>query len=316
MYPLSGGVEQAVFEGGARRARSSRLVERFSETADVPPHGRLLDIGCGNGAFLRAFATKYPGWELAGSEQVESFRDAVLGIPGVTRFYSGDLADIEERFDIVTGIHVVEHLTDPVTLFRTTKDLIKRGGKLFLQTPCFLDNPFDLMVADHCSHFRLATLSTLLELAGFEVVFRADDWVPKEIGVIGRPALGTDPVLMSGDAARVATALTERLEWLGHVAAQARILSRGARLGIFGTSIAGTWLGASLGDAVSFFVDEDPTRQGKSYLGRPVVNPQELRAGDRVYLAFPPIVAASLKTRLESAYPSVQFISPAAEGRG
>ena len=52
--------------------------------------------------------------------------------------------------------------------------------------------------------------------------------------------------------------ISEYVQWLRDVAALGRRLADDARLlGIFGTSIAATWLAAQLQDRVAFFVDED-----------------------------------------------------------
>jgi hypothetical protein len=56
-------------------------------------------------------------------------------------------------------------------------------------------------------------------------------------------------------------------------------LSPGSRpFGIFGTSIAGTWLYGELGDRTSFFVDEDPARAGKAHLGVRIIAPPNVPA--------------------------------------
>ena len=46
--------------------------------------------------------------------------------------------------------------------------------------------------------------------------------------------------------------------------------------GIFGTSVAATWLASGLGDAVKFLVDEDPVRDGRLHLGRPIPRPEQV----------------------------------------
>jgi len=50
--------------------------------------------------------------------------------------------------------------------------------------------------------------------------------------------------------------------------------------GIFGTSVAAMWLFGQLGDAVSFFVDEDTSRQGTELYGKPVFHPKDVRQGE------------------------------------
>jgi hypothetical protein len=89
----------------------------------------------------------------------------------------------------------------------------------------------------------------------------------------------------------------------------ARAAARGGNFGIFGTSVAATWLAGDLGDAVEFFVDEDPARQGRRHLGRPIYAPQQVPKGASVYLAFVAQVSSAIAQRL-GALP-IRFASPA-----
>ena len=70
VYEQGGGAEQASFDvatGGAM-ARSQRIVAWLDKQARLPETGALLDIGCGNGAFLRAYGHSNPGWRMTGLE--------------------------------------------------------------------------------------------------------------------------------------------------------------------------------------------------------------------------------------------------------
>ena len=51
IYHQGGGAEQSVFDvaTGAASSRSSRLLHRLEGAILLAEHGRLLDIGCGNG---------------------------------------------------------------------------------------------------------------------------------------------------------------------------------------------------------------------------------------------------------------------------
>jgi hypothetical protein len=60
----------------------------------------------------------------------------------------------------------------------------------------------------------------------------------------------------------------------------------------------GTWLASGLGDAVEFFVDEDPAREGRSHLDRPILRPEQVPLGAVVYLAFVREVSSAISRRL------------------
>ncbi len=130
----------------------------------------ILDVGCGDGTFLRAAREK--GWQVAGTE----LRGALPGSPEIPVWPS--LLGIEKRFDCVTAWHVFEHLTDPLESAREMKRLLAPGGALLLAVPdsggwqARLSGRFwfHLDVPRHLFHFDLASLRRLLDGAGFEVV--------------------------------------------------------------------------------------------------------------------------------------------------
>ena len=108
------------------------------EVRDLPatPGGRLLDVGCGSGAFLIYMAAL--GWRAEGVDPdpaaVAGAREAGL------RVTQGTLADVDPgehagAFDAVTLSHVIEHLHDPADNLRRINHLLRPGGLLWIATP-------------------------------------------------------------------------------------------------------------------------------------------------------------------------------------
>jgi hypothetical protein len=126
------------------------------------------------------------------------------------------------------------------------------------------------------------------------------EWVAKELSMVARridaavPAPQPNPAY----AAQVGPRVRSQLAWLQAMAEDASERAAGGRFGIFGTSICATWLAGYLNEEVAFFVDEDPSRQGRQFMGRPVLAPQGVPAGSAVYLALTPEVAAKVARRL------------------
>jgi hypothetical protein len=73
-----------------------------------------------------------------------------------------------------------------------------------------------------------------------------------------------------------------------------------AHFGLFGSSIAATWLTGILGERVEFFVEEDANRIGRTHLGRPILRPAEVPSGSVVYTPLAPHIAARIAARLAS----------------
>ena len=113
-------------------------------------HGRLLDVGCGNGQLL--VRMRALGWEVAGVEPdaaaCQVAREA-CGLEVVTgALAAADLAP--EQWDVVTANHVLEHVLDPVAMLQDCARLLRPGGKLVVTTP----NIRSLA----CDHFKSAWL--------------------------------------------------------------------------------------------------------------------------------------------------------------
>lgn len=310
IYHQAAGAEQAVFEqaSGLPASRSVRLLETFRDRAGLKATGRMLDVGCGNGATIRAFGQVAPGWTKAGTEFDAKYRAEVESIPNTEPLHVGPVEDVPGSFDVITMVHVLEHIVDPIDVLKTLCGKLAPGGLLLIEVPHHPANAFELLIADHRTHFTAESLTRALVAAGYEIVSVAEDWIPKELSVVARPASVVLSAASPGDVPAARQRIAGSLAWLRGTADQLRRLGADAPVGLFGTSIAGTWLAAEAGDAIAFFVDEDPNRAGRSYLGRPVHAPANVPSGSRVFIGLPPAVSSGIAARL--ARPGVEFLLP------
>jgi SAM-dependent methyltransferase len=298
IYLQSGGIEQPVFDdGGAATTRSDYLLEHLLGGMELPDRGRLLDLGCGNGAFLQAFSRRVQGWTLIASELDDTNAETILQIENVEALYTCELSSIPGTFDLASMIHVLEHIVNPLQMLKILAEKIPEGGCVLITLPNFLQNPFDLIVADHSTHFTSVVLRNLLVAAGFAPLPGINDVLPKEFAVVGRrcqEALSTQKL----DPASSEASVLDSIAWLQRVVDQSHGLAGVTRqLGLFGTSIAGTWLASELDGKVSFFVDEDPNRIGRTHLGLPIFAPHDAPRDSDVIFALPPAMTQSLAQR-------------------
>jgi 2-polyprenyl-3-methyl-5-hydroxy-6-metoxy-1,4-benzoquinol methylase len=98
-------------------------------------HGRLLDVGCGDGGqFARMRAM---GWEVEGQEVDAAAAERARTVHGL-RVHLGALQQVglpDAIFDVVTMSHVIEHAHDPVALLKECRRVLKPGGVLMAVTP-------------------------------------------------------------------------------------------------------------------------------------------------------------------------------------
>lgn len=311
MYQQAGGTDQAVFDqnSGQAASRSVRLLERLFACEPPQRTGRLLDVGCGNGALLRAYSKLAPEWSLMGTELDNRHRSLIESIPGVEYLHNGPPDEAPGVFDIITMIHVIEHIPSPQMVLASLGKKLAPDGLLVIEAPDYKKNPFDLIIADHCTHFCKKTIAGLLEKAGYEIVYIATDWIPKEISVVARKTGKTvkqsrqEIVVRSHPAALC-------IDWLEAVLETACKCSKTSPFGIFGTSIAAAWIFTELNGHVDFFVDEDSHCIAGGCLSRPVYLPREVPAGSAVFMPMPSQVAIALKARLKPSITNWELVLP------
>jgi SAM-dependent methyltransferase len=143
--------------------------------------GRILDIGCGTGAFLEVM--KDAGWSVNGLEPDEDARKIALG-RGVPVFPSDELFRISEHFDAITMWHVLEHVHDLHPYVEQIRSILQPGGVLLVAVPNYtsLDastyGPYWAAydVPRHLYHFSPLSMKKLMNLHGLEIVDQKPMW--------------------------------------------------------------------------------------------------------------------------------------------
>ena len=299
IYHQAGGTEQkASRAGGTQFAPRSELIAQYvSQRLELPQNGSALDIGCGNGAFLRGMMTYFPSWRLTGTDLNESFRNHIIRMGRQVSFKSEEELDrTGESFEVVSFIHCLEHIPNPAAYLARARRYINPSGVLLIEVPDAELNPFDLIVADHATHFSKKTLVRVAEAAGYQVLECGNFVIGKEITLLAYP-VGTQDRAPPPDQPETDFG-RRNIAWLEQTIVQAHALAASdEQLGVFGTSIAGVWIGSSLGKKIAFFVDEDEARIGRDYFGTPILAPSQVPAGATVFVCLEPRLAQAIVAR-------------------
>ncbi len=146
---------------------------------------KVLDVGCGNGEFC-AFLSSMGFWVTGVDSSKDGIKIAQKNFPQVSflekSIYELDETDIEDKFDIITSVEVIEHLAVPGKLLTKAKRFLKPDGHIILTTPYhgYLKNMALSLVNkwdDHfavdwfCGHLRFFSVKTLTKMMkrnGFE----------------------------------------------------------------------------------------------------------------------------------------------------
>ena len=100
---------------------------------ELPP-GKLFDVGCGSGEFLQAM--RELGWQVSGLEPDDrAAEEARKKGFAVTTAAIEELNEAPGQYDVVTMVHVIEHLLDAKAVLEKCRGLLKPGGLLMMVTP-------------------------------------------------------------------------------------------------------------------------------------------------------------------------------------
>lgn len=305
-YYQSDGDEQMVFDRIKNEPcrRSDVIIKHLIANKRIGLKGSAIDVGCGNGATINAMSRALTGWSFSGYDIDDRSLPDLLSIPRFKKLYIGTLRTIDKQFDLVTMVHSLEHFAAPGKALEQLLPVIG-NGKIFIEVPNMEENPFDILIADHLMHFSPHTLSIFLRRIGFTPTIVATDWVPKEISLLAlRNKKQKDhvPELPEDNTAnKVFDRISAYIDWLHKTVNRVSgLIHGGCPFGIFGTSIAATWLASTLSEGVDFFVDEDPSRIGKEHMGKPIFSPSQVPAGAKVYFSLAPSLAGTMAARLRS----------------
>lgn len=172
-----------------------------------PDRRRLIDVGSGPGLFL--LAGKGRGWTALGVEpaQQAAAHSRTLGLEIVEQFLTEDVAARLGRFDVVHMSEVLEHIPDPQAFLQLASSMLEPEGLVCIVVPNDY-NPLQRVLREqdgyqpwwvapphHLNYFSPASLQSLLEKSGFEILV-AESTFPIELfllfgdNYVGNDALG------------------------------------------------------------------------------------------------------------------------------
>jgi SAM-dependent methyltransferase len=213
---------QYLEQRASRRLSYARELDRLEELCA----GRdLLEVGCYAGFFLEQARER--GWRVMGvepSQWAADFARRELGLEvwnGPIESYVPE--DPARSFDVVALWDVLEHLSDPVTVLRRVRSLLRPEGLLAFTTHN-LDAPiarwlrgrYPFFMEMHTVHLNDRTRELLLRTTGFVEVERHVHRRAVRLGyLLSRlRRLGETPAHLAEAAAR-RLGLADRVLWIG-----------------------------------------------------------------------------------------------------
>lgn len=175
------------WDNGEPRQTQTYLSKPIIETLKNLKASKILDLGCGNGAFSHCLQTH--GFSVIGCDTDQTGIDIAQKNNSGAKFklisiYDSPPSLAGESFDAVVSTEVIEHLFLPAALPLFAAAALKPHGYLIITTPYHgyfknllicLTGKWDthhtaLWDGGHIKFWSYRTLSKLLEANGFEVI--------------------------------------------------------------------------------------------------------------------------------------------------
>ena len=144
-----------------------------NDLKNIKVSGKSLDIGCADGLFMNELEAI--GWNAFGLEpygNLESQNESILHT-SLENFRPDD------RFQLVTMIHSLEHIQNPDNALRNIKSFLATNGYILISVPNF-DSYWSKMrredwswlnTDEHYYHFTHASLCAMLNQHNFKILY-------------------------------------------------------------------------------------------------------------------------------------------------
>ena len=121
-------------------------IRRAKYLSNFVKNKNVLDFGCGSGEFIRLakpYSNKIMGYEIDKS-LTKYYEETEIDV-------KHSLNQINEKFDVITMFHVLEHLENPIEVLEQLKQKLNKNGKFIIEVP---NNDDALLTLYHSEAFK------------------------------------------------------------------------------------------------------------------------------------------------------------------
>lgn len=213
---------QAKLFAGAKSLHSDQVINLLVEAANPEPNHEMLDVACGPGTIVAAFAPRVRravGFDVTGSMLEEAAKlGEERGLKNV-EWRLGDALGLpfpDQSFDIVTCRFAFHHMLQPAKVLGEMKRVCRKGGTIVVCDGVASDDPIKALAFNQMERFRDSSTTRFLtsdellatfEEAGLKVPQLTRFRVPSERDTLAR---GSFPV--NDDRAALCRMIDESVE--------------------------------------------------------------------------------------------------------
>lgn len=146
------------------RLSQLKVITNFLKKNLIIKKRKILDVGCGFGWLLKNLDNRY--WNKFGIEINEKAREVAR--KNKIKIFNSLKSLNNHKFDVISLVHVIEHMSNPVDDLKSLIKNIKNKGYLIIETP-----DFDCAMARrYNTNFRLLHDKTHISLFSSESLMR------------------------------------------------------------------------------------------------------------------------------------------------
>jgi SAM-dependent methyltransferase len=153
----------------------SRLIKKYAVKGST-----ALDYGCGTGYFVRRLSKFF---QVAGFDTSQAALNKASSLVPNASFFSNTSVIPDGSFDLVTSLHVLEHIQNPSTAFSDIFRILTNNGVALIVVPDTAGRGhalkgqewFAYQDATHCTFLTSADWAALARDAGFDVLIEGSD---------------------------------------------------------------------------------------------------------------------------------------------
>ena len=273
---------------------SSRCNLLFKKFLNKKKYKDILDYGSSNGAMLMPFINSNK--KLYSTDLKNNLDNKILKAKNFKNFYNiNNFTKSKKKYDLITMIHVLEHLQKPKEVLSNMVKKLKKSGVLFIQIPNFILNPYDLSVYDHTIHFDKSSLVKLAEESNLEIIEIDEKFMNGEFSILLKIRTKKNTYKITN------LSIIKKINIFKQFKKNISQINKMKNLSILGTSISSLCIKHNYNGEIISFYDEDLSKIGKNYEGKKI---KQMIKDERknLFLPFYDKKLYSIKNRLKKNY--------------
>ena len=242
-------------------------------------NARILDIGCFDGSLLVELDGMLNNADLWGFD-INPYLELVFPQKDNFHFISTELEDLEGQFDLIILSHSILYITDMVSLMKSISRLLKNHGTLFIQIPDIKQNVYYSLMGDQSFIFTKTSLKNVLGKFGYRAEVISNDYFPRELLVTAKKDESVKLRRCASD-----NLFEDNIETLNRMKLQLENMNH-QNLTVLGTTVNAAFVDEIIGGQIEFFVDENSSKEGKTFRGKEVLHPKILNILNHTILPY------------------------------